>query len=50
MSIATEYWMRAGDYAELMVYQDTGGALNLISTVGAQTGNFSPEFTITRVP
>jgi hypothetical protein len=50
LSIATAWWMRAGDFVILQVYQNTGGALNLVSTVAAQTGHYSPEFTITRVP
>lgn len=45
MSIATAYWLRAGDYVELYVYQDTGGGLDI-----ATETNYSPEFTITRVP
>ena len=45
MSIATEYWLREDDYVELMVYQSSGGDLNINST-----GNYSPEFTITRIP
>ena len=45
MSIATEYWLREDDYVELMVYQSSAGNLNINST-----GNYSPEFTITRVP
>ena len=45
MSIGTEYWLRKGDYVELMVYQTSGGNLNINATL-----NYSPEFTITRVP
>jgi hypothetical protein len=45
ISIATSYYLAAGDYAELMVYQNSGGALNV-----ATAANYSPEFTITRVP
>lgn len=45
MSIATAFWMRAGDYVILQVYQDSGGAL----TINALEA-YSPEFTISRVP
>lgn len=44
-SIATEFWMRKRDYVELMVYQDSGGNLNVLGGLG-----YSAEFTITRVP
>lgn len=45
MSIATAYWLRAGDYVELVVYQNSGAGLNIL-----ESANYSPEFTITRVP
>jgi hypothetical protein len=36
---------KKGDYVELMVFQTSGGDLNINATL-----NYSPEFTITRVP
>lgn len=39
MSIATGYYFSAGDYVELMAYQDSGGSLNVEAV-----GNYSPEF------
>jgi hypothetical protein len=39
LSIATEYLLAAGDYVELMAWQNSGGALNLTSSA-----NFAPEF------
>jgi hypothetical protein len=39
LSVATVYHLAAGDYVELIVYQNSGGSL----TVRA-TPNFSPEF------
>lgn len=43
-SLSTVYLLAAGDYVELMVQQNSGGALNVNAT-----GNFSPEFSISRL-
>ena len=42
MSISTEYSLAVNDYVELVVYQNSGGALNVIATP-----NSSPEFGMT---
>ena len=42
MTIARKYQLAAGDYVQLLVYQDSGGALNLASAT-----NYSPEFGMT---
>ena len=42
MSISTEYSLAVNDYVELLVYQNSGGALNVIATP-----NSSPEFGMT---
>lgn len=41
-SISTDYVLAVDDYVELEVYQDSGGALTVVSE-----GNFSPEFGMT---
>ena len=41
LSISTEYDLIAGDYVELVVFQNSGGALNI-----SAAGNYSPEFSI----
>lgn len=38
-SVATQYRLAAGDYIELLVWQTSGGALNINAA-----GNYSPEF------
>lgn len=43
-SITTDYYLAVGDYVELALYQDSGGAVN--ATVNA---NFSPEFMMHKV-
>jgi hypothetical protein len=43
-SATTTYRLAAGDYAELTVYQDSGGALNV-----SAFSNFSPEFWLIRM-
>lgn len=40
-SISTSYFFAAGDYLELFVYQDAGGALNIVTDA-----NISPEMTV----
>ena len=45
LSIATAYWRREDDYVQLAAYQNSGGNLNV-----NEQANYSPEFTITRVP
>jgi hypothetical protein len=42
--VSTQYSLAATDYVELVVYQDSGGVLNVESN-----GNFSPEFMMTRL-
>lgn len=44
LSVAREYRLAAGDYVELMAYQNSGGPVNV-----DVDGNRSPEFTIRRV-
>ena len=39
-----EYKLAATDYVELVVYQNSGGALNVVAE-----GNYSPEFGMTRI-
>lgn len=39
MTVDTEYAFTAGQYAELVVHQNSGGALNVLAA-----GNYSPEF------
>lgn len=39
MSLTTMYALSAADYVELLVFQNSGGALNLDAT-----GNYTPEF------
>jgi len=43
-SISALYKLAAGDYVELVVLQDSGGALNVNAS-----GNYSPEFAMARV-
>jgi len=45
MSITTQYWMNAGEYVELMAFQDSGAGLNV-----NEVGNYSPEFVMVRIP
>jgi hypothetical protein len=42
MSISTDYSLAATDYVELIVYQASGGALDIVATA-----NYSPEFGMT---
>jgi len=44
MSVSTIYTLAAADYVTLRVYQNSGGALNVIAA-----GNFSPEFSMQRI-
>lgn len=44
LQAATVYRLAVNDYVELMVYQDSGGALNVNSA-----GNYSPEFSMLRL-
>jgi hypothetical protein len=39
LSVATIYQLAAGDYVELIAYQNSGGSVNVVAS-----GNFSPEF------
>lgn len=43
-SVVTAYQMTAGDYVEVVVFQDSGGAINVLSAA-----NFSPEFWMIRL-
>lgn len=45
VSITTHYWMNAGEYVELMAYQNSGGVLQV-----GEMGNYSPEFVMVRIP
>jgi hypothetical protein len=42
VTVATQYEMAVNDFAEVDVYQDSGGALNVLAA-----GNYSPEFLMT---
>jgi len=42
---STQWQMSTGDYVEVEVYQDSGGALNILAT-----SHFSPHFMMTRIP
>lgn len=44
IKVGTEYQLAAGDYVELVAFQDSGGALNVLAAA-----NFSPEFWIHRI-
>ncbi len=44
LNLTRHYSLAAGDYVEVIVYQDSGGALNVVAS-----GNFSPEFWMTRL-
>lgn len=44
MTLSRTYPLAAGDYVEVQVYQDSGGALNV-----SASGNYSPEFAIAKV-
>lgn len=44
LSIGALYSLAANDYVELVVYQDSGGALNVNAA-----GNYSPEFWMVRI-
>lgn len=44
VQVSTQYQLAAGDYVELMAFQRSGGALNVIAS-----GNSSPEFWIVRL-
>lgn len=44
MYVATVYDLAVNDYVELMVYQATGGAINVTAA-----GNYSPEFWMHRI-
>lgn len=43
-NLSTQYQLAAGDYVELVAFQTSGGALNVLAS-----GNYSPEFWIHRV-
>jgi hypothetical protein len=45
ISIATLYYFAASDYIELVVYQDSGGNLNIVSTA-----QYSPELAVVKIP
>jgi hypothetical protein len=42
--VNTEYQLAAGDYVEVLVFQNSGGPLNVLAT-----GNYTPEFWIHRI-
>lgn len=44
VSISAHYQLAAGDYVEVVVFQDSGGALNVTTA-----GNYSPEFSMVRL-
>ena len=44
IQVTALYALAVNDYVELKVYQDSGGALNVLAS-----GNFSPEFMMVRV-
>jgi hypothetical protein len=44
IGVTTEYQLALNDYVELVAYQDTGGALNVVAA-----SNYSPEFMISRL-
>ena len=44
LSVATMYALAATDYVEVIVSQDSGGALNVLAG-----GNYSPEFQMSRL-
>jgi hypothetical protein len=44
LTITTTYYLNIGDYVELSVEQNSGGALNVLTD-----GNFSPEFMMARI-
>jgi hypothetical protein len=44
MHLSTIYSMAATDYVEAVVYQNSGGALNVVTA-----GNYSPEFSMARI-
>jgi hypothetical protein len=44
MSVSTVYRLTAGQYVEVLVYQNSGGSLNVVSTAG-----YSPEFWMVRL-
>lgn len=44
LSISADYNLSAGDYVELVVYQTSGGALNIV-----RLANYTPEFGMTKV-
>lgn len=44
MGVATIYTLAASDYVEVVVFQNSGGSLNVINA-----GNYSPEFAMARV-
>lgn len=41
VDVGCDYLLAVNDYVELRVYQDSGGALNVLST-----GNYTPEFSM----
>lgn len=45
VSITTQYWMNAGEYVELMAFQNSGGVLAVV-----EVPNYSPEFVMVRIP
>jgi len=45
MSITTQYWMNAGEFVRLQAFQDSGAALQV-----NESGNYSPEFVMVRIP
>lgn len=44
LTIATQYPLAVNDYVELLVFQNSGSSLNVLSA-----GNYTPEFMIVRI-
>lgn len=44
IGVSTHYRLAAGDYVEVLAYQDSGAALNVVASA-----NYSPEFSMTWV-
>lgn len=44
IALSTEYELVAGNTIQMLVYQDSGGALNVTAA-----GNYSPEFSMSRI-
>lgn len=45
IEVSTSWWMEAGDYVTLRLYQNSGGNLAIYSL-----SSYSPEFAINRIP